>query len=178
MADTLARAFAPYDFVRAALPGERFAERLRELYAVFADLALRMGEAWVAGDGAAAAIWQPPGRPPADDPEAEARVHELLGTGLERYLVAARLIAEHRPERPHYYLDVLGTDPEHQGAGLGGAVLAPVLARCDAERLPALTDTSAPENLPFYERQGFALLAEYDEPDGGPRVWVLERAPT
>lgn len=177
IADTLSGAFAPYDFVRSALPGERYAERLRELYLLFGGLALRAGEVWVAGDGVAAALWQPPGAVPLRDPAADARLAELLGEGLERYLAAAEQNAEHRPAGAHWYLDVLGTDPGRRRAGLATAVLTPVLHRCDAGGLVAFTDTSSEENLAFYARLGFGVCTEYDEPRGGSHVWMLERPP-
>lgn len=176
VAATLASAFGPYAFVRAALPGAGYEARLRGLYTQFAELTLRDGELWVAGNGDAAAMWQPPGAEAREDPDADARLAQLLGDGLERYVEAALLGIRHRPQEPHFYLDVLGTAPERRRAGLGGALLEVVLDRCDARGLDAATDTSAPETLSFYDRHGFAVASEYDEP-GGPHVWALRRAP-
>lgn len=177
VAATLARAFAPFDFVRAALPGDRYAERLHDLYELFGELALCHGELWTVDDRAAAAMWQPPGCDPEPDADTAARLAALLGAGVERYAAAEELGERHRPAGPHWYLDVLGTAPDRRRRGLASAVLAPVLARCDAGGLPAVTDTSAAENLAFYIRHGFTVTSEYDEPDGGPHVWVLGRPP-
>ena len=46
------------------------------------------------------------------------------------------------PREPHHYLALIGTDPAHQGRGIGTALLEPVLARCDAEGLPAYLESS------------------------------------
>ncbi|MBA3327724.1 MAG: GNAT family N-acetyltransferase [Solirubrobacterales bacterium] len=175
VADTLARAFANDAHVRATVPAAGFEERLRSLYALYAETTLALGELWVAGDGAAAAMWQPPGGAPAA-PALKERVAELLGERFGAYAAAASLGAAHRPEREHFYLAGMGTAPEHQGSGLGGAVIAPVLARCDAEGLPAATDTSTALGAAFYERRGFVVTTRYEEPSGGP-VWVLCRPP-
>ena len=175
VADTLARAFADDAHVRASMPADRFEERLHALYALYASTTLALGELWVAEDAAAVAMWQPPGGAPAD-PALEDRIAELLGDRFEAYVAAAALGAAYRPQREHFYLAAMATAPERQGAGLGGAVLAPVLARCDADGLLAATDTSNATGVSFYERRGFAVTARYDEPGGAP-VWVLHRPP-
>lgn len=177
IAATLTRAFAPYDFVRAAMPGPGFERRLHELYLLFARHALSAGEVWVAGDGAAAALWQPPGAAGHADKATVARILELLGDGREAYLAGAEQAAGQRPAGPHWYLDVLGTDPGRRREGLASAVLRPVLVRADADRLPVVVDTSAPENLPFYATHRFSVVSEYDGPEDRAHVWVLRREP-
>ena len=61
---------------------------------------------------------------------------------------------------PHYYLFAIGTDPAQQGRGVGAALMAPMLARCDAERMPAYLESSNPANLTFYRRHGFDATGE------------------
>lgn len=71
----------------------------------------------------------------------------------------------------------MGTHPDRQRQGLGSAVLAPVLARCDTDAVPAYTETSTTENVAFYRRQGFDVTAEVAMPEGGPPVWTMWRNP-
>ena len=53
----------------------------------------------------------------------------------------------HHPKGPeHWYLQYLGVEPRRQGKGLGGALLAPVLERCDGEGVPAHLETSTERN--------------------------------
>ncbi len=177
VAATLARAFADAAFVRAAVPAEGYERRVRELYALYARVAHEQGEVWVADDGAAAALWIPPGGGGETDAATSARLAELYGDRLERFLAAAEMAEARRPAEPHWYLAAMGTAPERQGQGLGGAVLAPVLERCDAEGVLAATDTSTPDNVRFYGRRGFAVVDEWDEPGGAPHVWLLARPP-
>ena len=61
----------------------------------------------------------------------------------------------HPHDPPSWYLLGLGTVKEHQGKGLGSAVLSHMLSRCDTEGLPAYLESSNPRNVPFYARHGF-----------------------
>lgn len=61
--------------------------------------------------------------------------------------------------------------------GRGAAVIAPVLATCDAEGVGAYLESSKLENVPFYERQGFKLTGEFAIPGGGPVLYLMWRDP-
>ena len=91
----------------------------------------------------------------------------LIGEGFEQ------LEALH-PQTPHWYLYALGTDPEHQGKGIGSALFEPMLARCDAESRLAYLEASRPENVPYYQRFGFEVIGEFAMPRG-PVVWRMRR---
>lgn len=177
-AATLAAAFADEPYVRWGVPEDRFAERLRGVYALFGELTVAHGELWLAAGGASVAMWQPPGSGLPDDPAVQSRLEALLGDRFERFLAGQEQSLARQPVREHWYLPLLGTLPGRRCAGLARAVLAPVLARADAGATLVVTDTSTEANLAFYARLGFAVRAEWDEPAGGPRVWLLEREPT
>lgn len=80
-----------------------------------------------------------------------------------------------RPPEPRWLLTLLGTLPEHRRRGLAAATLAPALARCDAEDVVAVCETSEPENIAFYARFGFGVTRERTLGAGGPPSWTLER---
>ena len=86
------------------------------------------------------------------------------------------LEARHPSGPPHYYLAVLGTDPAQQGQGLGSALLAPVLERCDADGVGAFLESSKERNLAFYGRHRFEVVGDYQVPDG-PKLWFMWREP-
>jgi GNAT superfamily N-acetyltransferase len=77
----------------------------------------------------------------------------------------------------HWYLPLLGIDPPHQGQGLGGVLLAPMLKRADLEGLPCYLETVEPKNVPFYQKQGFVIKTETIEPHSGIRFWTFRRDP-
>jgi GNAT superfamily N-acetyltransferase len=81
------------------------------------------------------------------------------------------------PEEPHWYLQGLGTDPPRQGEGLASAALEPVLARCDADGVPAYLESTRERNVAFYERHGWTVTGTIDVPEGGPRLWAMWREP-
>lgn len=91
-----------------------------------------------------------------------------------RFLLAME--AAHPRQPDHWYLAVLGTHPDHQGKGVGAALVASVTARCDEEGLPSYLESSKQANLAFYARLGFEA-AEPLEPLGGPPVWPMWREP-
>ena len=66
-----------------------------------------------------------------------------------------RLLAELDPPHPSWYLDTIGVEPSEQRTGLGAALLSTMLLRIDEQALPSFLDTSAPDNLGYYERFGF-----------------------
>jgi ribosomal protein S18 acetylase RimI-like enzyme len=60
--------------------------------------------------------------------------------------------------------------------GLGSALLAQVLARVDADGMPAYLESSSERNLAWYGRHGFEVTGEVAIP-GGPRIWPMWREP-
>jgi len=181
LAATLASAFADYAWTRWIIPADDHLRRLEALFTLdLREVGLAYEEVWMTEDGAAVAVWLPPKcmRNASIDWERHAAESaDLLGEYLERANAADLLIAPLRPEEPHWYLATTGTRPDRQRQGLGSAVLAPVLERCDAEGVPALTETSTPENVAFYRRFGFEVIHEIAMPEGGPPVWMLWREP-
>jgi GNAT superfamily N-acetyltransferase len=105
----------------------------------------------------------------------------VFGRHLPRVVRSLTVLESGHPAEPahapHYYLAFLGVDPTWQGRGLGGALLAPVLARCDAERVPAYLEASTPRNRTLYERHGFAVTDEFVLGRGAPPQWRMWREP-
>lgn len=146
---------------------------------VFVDGALRYPWTWIAGDGEATALWIPPGGTELGEDEEE-RLEELvlehLGPGAEDYReLVSRFEAAHPSTKPHYYLTLLGTHPDHRGNGVGMRLLARVLERIDTEHLPAYLESSNPANNHRYERLGFQAVGELSFPGGGPIVTTMWR---
>ena len=138
-------------------------------------------DVYTTDDRAGLAIWAPPGEwePPTKVMlPLLPRMLRILGLGgMRRYFIAMAAMKKVHPEEPHWYLAGLGTDPVKQRTGVGRALTASVLARCDRERLPAYLETQKPENLPYYEQFGFRVTGEMDIPKGGPHLWLMWRDP-
>jgi GNAT superfamily N-acetyltransferase len=80
-------------------------------------------------------------------------------------------------ESPHWYLELLGVAPQHQGQGIGKALLFPVLQRADAEGLPCYLETFTKRNIPFYESSGFQVAQAGVEPQSQIPFWAMKREP-
>lgn len=116
-----------------------------------------------------AAIWSPPDvRMFREDEGAAfgmAIVQHLGPPAMERLMALSEMVGSRHPHESHFYLFLLGA--AEQGQGIGAALIAPVLARCDADRLPAYLESSSDRNMSFYERHGFRVMwAERPTADG------------
>ena len=130
-----------------------------------------------------AAVWLPPG-------ESDMSLFRMaragmllapfkLGLGALRrfFTVMNHMEALHKRDmaEDHWYLMILGVDTVRQGQGVGSSLVAPMLARADADGLPCYLETMKERNVVFYERQGFRVKVEDDIPKGGPHFWTMER---
>jgi ribosomal protein S18 acetylase RimI-like enzyme len=125
------------------------------------------------------AIWNPPGTFPLRWQDS-ARMG-LVSARLLRLRIAtcARGLLyfdRHHPKEPHWYLQMLGTEPAHQGHGVGSALIAGVLATSDEAGLSTYLEASKEANVPFYERHGFSVTETMHVP-GGPSVFAMWRRP-
>lgn len=100
----------------------------------------------------------------------------VLGGSVLHGLLWHLKVELRQPAYPHYYLFVLGVAPEHQGKGIGTALLQPVLKKCDAEQTRAYLETGKKENVLFYQHQGFEVTQKISLPDG-PTVYQMVREP-
>ena len=138
-------------------------------------------EVYTTDDHAGLAIWAPPGKwePPTKVMlPLIPKMLRILGLGgASRFMRAMTALKKAHPEEPHWYLAGLGTDPPKQRTGVGKALTASVLARCDRDRLPAYLETQKAENVPYYQQFGFRVTKEIDLPKGGPHLWLMWRDP-
>jgi GNAT superfamily N-acetyltransferase len=158
--------------------GERL---LRFFTAEIANVVPRHRELWVSEDGGAAALWGRPGawRVPAWTTVRPLRsMVEVFGSRLALATWAQLRFERHHPRRPeHWYLHYIGVEPRRQGRGLGAALLAPVLGRCDREGTAAHLESSSERSRGLYERHGFEMTGTFALPAGGPPIREMWREP-
>jgi GNAT superfamily N-acetyltransferase len=182
LARALARAFYDDPVMLWLMPDDE--ARLRRLEPAF-DLYLRRmwmpKELSFTTDGlTGGACWLPPGEWHLSVPRQLAMMPGMIAAfrgRLPRALRAFNFMESRHPKAPHYYLHVVGVDPDWQGRGLGGALMAPILRRCDDEGLPAYLEASSPRNRVLYERNGFRVVEEVPLPGGGPPLARMWREP-
>ena len=181
VAGALTRAFADDPVASWSCPSDRLRPRvLTRFYETRVHQVLKTGEVWIDESRAGAALWLPPGAWRTTTREDLALTRSLMYPSLlpRLPLVAYGLVGVERrhPSTPHWYLAVLGTDPEAQGRGLGSAVLDEVLDRCDDDGVGAYLESSKEANIAFYARFGFRVTDEHSLPRG-PRFWPMWRDP-
>jgi ribosomal protein S18 acetylase RimI-like enzyme len=140
----------PYDHLRHMTAGIR---------GVVSD-SIESGGCCITPDHCGCALWLPPGLHvdgeafertfrASVDPE---QLGDLLGTFEKMF--------ESHPDEPHWYLPMIGVDPNAQGRGLGGALMRFAVERCDREGALAYLESSNPRNITLYERHGFERMGE------------------
>jgi len=157
------------------------AEQHARYWRIFIKSSLRQGGVFVTPGCEAATIWIPPGGEElsaAEDAEAEAALHEMLGPGAERVLeLIERFDANHPHDRDHWYLSLLGTHADHRGKGIGMALLRTDLERIDAAGMPAYLESSNSANDHRYEALGFRRIGAFTTPDDAVALATMWREP-
>jgi ribosomal protein S18 acetylase RimI-like enzyme len=181
LALALASAFQDDPVITWVFPDE---QRRRAVLPAFMEFRLRRlafphDQIWMTGDGEAAAVWFPP---PGTGQESRWQRLRLLpplvrflGLRTASVLGGLNRMEERHPQAPpHWYLFILGAERAAQGQGLGSALLSHMLARIDADGMPAYLESSKERNIAFYVRHGFEVTSEVVIPDG-PKIWPMWR---
>jgi GNAT superfamily N-acetyltransferase len=142
-----------------------------------------LGCAFITEDGSGVAVWRPP--------------QYWQGLGMWRFVRAGFLWtpfnigwelaprrlkmlqnAEHRHRaeinEPHWFLELIGVDPERQRTGSGAALIRHIHEMADRDRLPSYVITHEAKNVVYYERHGFKhIKSESVLPDAPPTCSLL-----
>ncbi|WP_420037983.1 GNAT family N-acetyltransferase [Streptomyces sp. cg28] len=177
----LDRAFMDDPVSGWVFPGVEY-RRVRHsgLMGAFTDATLADGYVDLLEDDSAVALWMDvPDEPHADDGEdVPALVREAVDPDNARIEEIARLLDGVHPQgRAHTYLWMIGVAPERQGEGLGTALMAPVLDRCDRAGRPAYLEASSARSRGLYERLGFTVMDHPLQLPDGPTMWPMWREP-
>jgi GNAT superfamily N-acetyltransferase len=179
LAEMLARAFYDDPVTSWFYPdaGRRM-RHARRFFAIRQRQLTDQGLIYTTPELSGAALWAGPGHW-REDLRQSLMLLPMLPVLLPRIVRsthAVREIERRHPVRPHYYLSVLGTEPQQQGGGIGSALLGPVLRRCDSDGVGAYLESSKESNVDFYVRHGFAVTERIELPEG-PALWLMWREP-
>lgn len=177
----LARAFAD-DPVKLHLVGgkELPPERTASFFRVMQTVQLPHGHVYTTDDHAATALWAPPGQwkiPFRTIARHSGTFLKLYGWRFLPNLTVLADMEKHHPAEPHYYLEIIGTDPAQQGRGLGTALIDPMVERADREGVGMYLESSKESNVPYYSRFGFRVTKELKHRRNGPAMWLMWRDP-
>jgi ribosomal protein S18 acetylase RimI-like enzyme len=181
-AEVLALAFAEDPAWGHLIPdGGDQGERLLVYFsAEIENLVPEYRQLWVTEDGSGAAVWGAPGRwrvPTRRGLRTMRPAARAFGRRLPRAFWTQTRFERLHPRKEHWYLHFLGVEPRRQGRGLGSALMAPVLRRCDEEGTCAFLEASTERNRALYERNGFSRTGTFNLPVRGPVVHEMWRDP-
>ena len=171
-------AFSHDPVVRWFFPDDRtYPARAAALFGYLFDVRVAVDGVWMTDGGESAALWSPPGTESLDPDQLwDQAAAALLPDEIERCDRWDDAVAPHHPVSPHWYLGVLATASAFQGRGLGPLVAQPGIEAAAAAGRPAFLETGVAGNVMLYERMGFTVTGEIDDPSL-PRGWCLRREP-
>jgi GNAT superfamily N-acetyltransferase len=165
---------------------EQRARSLPGHFRAFVRLGYLFGEVYTTrGTPQGAAVWFGPDgwdlRPEQLEEAGVGRLeHQLPQGAFSRFMEFFEYVdAFHKRDvsTEHWYLAILGVDPDLQGRRIGSTLLDPVFRRADECRLPCYLETDVESNVAYYRKLGFEGIVEDVEPSSGIRFWTLSRPP-
>lgn len=186
LAATLARAFAHdpfYAFLVGDAPERN--QRMRDGWTgLLRHASNRLSHSYTTDDHAGVAVWHPPGYAGAGFIDtlrllpSAARMAGSIGRLRDVSRAVATLEQHRRRHVPgsHFYLSVLGVEPERQGEGIGTALMRPALDLASRASVPAYLETATGRNVLLYERVGFSVVEELVIPGTDVHGWLMLRA--
>jgi ribosomal protein S18 acetylase RimI-like enzyme len=185
MVHVLARAFRDNPAMESVLrrSSEGRERMLRGIFPRVVDAYLKRGVCWGAEIGGAlqaAMLTLPPGCYPLP-------LRFDLGVGLRmlcdsvgatvRFAKVDAMMRKRHIAHEHHYLFMIGTDPDYQGRGLGGALLRELNARAQESGHPCYLETDKPSSVSLYERNGYVVTSQEQAPlEPAPfTMWYMER---
>jgi ribosomal protein S18 acetylase RimI-like enzyme len=154
----------------------QYLEGMAETARAFGGASFEHGTADVTADFCGAGLWLPPGIHPNGEALEQVFRDTAKPEHLDDLLATFEKMDEWHPEEKHWYLPLVGVEPNAQGRGLGGALMRHATARADADGVLAYLESSNPRNISLYERHGFEVMGKI-QIGAGPLVTPMLRRP-
>ena len=173
-AEVLGRAFAEYELLRYHFQDKTERHAVAVTFGFVAlSVCLKYGEAYASSakmEGVAA--WLPPGKAPfggwqiirSVPPSVLFRFGRQGASRIQAYGRYIDNVHRRLVPYPHWYLQIIGVDPQYQGQGFSSQLVRPMLERIDREYLPCFLETNIEKNVAIYQRFGFGVVSEDEIP--------------
>ncbi len=101
-----------------------------------------------------------------------------LGTKILKRLdvaseIIAKLRAKYTKKESHWYLAIIGVDPNYQGKGFASILLKYLISTSDS--YPIYLETFVEKNVPIYEHFNFKVVEIATVPDANIPIWAMLR---
>jgi len=188
-AEVAAKAFKDYVMLEYFYPDAPSRHAIAETFTFIAvAVCLKYGEVYTTpGTMKGIAAWLPPGKAPFGTWQllrsvplpVMFRFGRQGGSQMRSYGEYADNLHRELVPEPHWFLQLLGVDPDHRGQGVSSRLVKPMLERIDREGLPCFLDTNTEKNVAIYRRFGFELVSESKVPGTElPHYALLRKART
>ena len=183
-ADVLARAFQDDPLFSYFLPNSVEREKnLPHLFNMAIRYAVMRGEVYASSKFEGIAVWLP-------SEKAEMSPWQMIMSGglslmlkmgmrsmarMMRYMDYAAAVHKLQVPLKHWYLELIGVDPEFQGKGYASALLKPMFNRFDAEGLPCYLESFTRVDVSIYQHFGFEVAEEGTIPGTKTTFWAMLR---
>jgi len=151
--------------------------KLHRVFQILLKLGLPYGACFMTDGCETAALWRPPNQWHVPFWQYIVNAPALLGVfgaGVLNVMTTMDMVEKQHPKTPHWYLQVLGTDPPKQGKGFASVIMRKQLAIADEQHLPCYLESSKSTNIPVYRAFGFEVTGEIQIPNG-PTLWPMWR---
>ena len=180
MAASLVRAFAREPFHQWMVPdADMWIKKAPKYFTSYIKMIRRDGYADTVDGGHGSALWLSPDKPGGgmlSRFQVPFVLWRLAGSKFNDVWNVIPLIDRHRPQDPHWYLDILGVDPDHASTGIGSALITHGLKRCYESGKLVFLDTLMEGNARFFEKHGFDVTASFTLPSCL-AIWTMVRQP-
>ncbi|WP_406080428.1 N-acetyltransferase [Micromonospora sp. NBC_00858] len=160
---------------------------LTDVLAIWVEHAMFYGDSHVTDDLNAATVGFHRYRPIPPPANYRHRLTDAAGPHAHRFDQLDTLLAEPRPNEPHYHLAFLAVHPDARGAGRATAMLTHHRSRLDRIDLPSWTDTTTDAHIlytlhgytprpPIRLPDGLTLCPMRRDPDRSSDTWPTNRA--
>ena len=172
----IVRAFNADPAARWLFPAARqYRDNFPEFVKAFAGAAFEQGSAQCAAGYSAVALWLPPGAHPDERALIALLQRTIPARDQTEVFGLFERMEQCHPAEAHWYLPMIGVDPDKQGNGYGSALLRFALERCDRDDMPAYLEASSRRSVPLYERHGFELLGTIQTASSPPLFPMFRR---
>lgn len=142
-----------------------------------------LGSAWAAKTGqrlAGVALWLAPNEAESDGDDLIDRARSVVGAAAADRAAgmfeAFEQLRQQSIATPHWFLALLGVDPEFQGRGVGSALMRIGHEAADMDGRPCFLETFTEPDVAYYQRRGYALTRSTTIVDGVP-IHAMTRPP-
>ena len=185
--DILSKAFFNDPYYVYIMPNEKKrTSHLKWWMKIMLKYSFKNGEIYVTSDNKGikgVSLWCGPKKPTLNNIELAllGLINYPFEIGIKGFIRMLNVSTEwekiHKKQnKNHYYLLVIGVDPEFQRKGIGSLLMKEILKKADSENLDCYLETVTEENMRFYEHHNFKSIIE-KQFGMTYKYWAMRRTP-